>query len=92
MEQKAKGGGIDREIVNTLLETNAVNFDAIGSALAKFGPRAAVSFEGEDIFCLTMKVFLRVFRPIPYRTSFPIGGEFEELGKLRESIGGELTG
>jgi hypothetical protein len=92
MEQSGKLGGAEREIVDTLLETKAVNFEAIGSALAKYGPRAAVTLDGDDVFCLTMKIFLRVFRPIPYRNPWPWGGEFEDLAKLRESIGGELSG
>lgn len=30
----------DREIVNTLLETKAINFEALGKALGTFGPKS----------------------------------------------------
>ena len=52
----------EREIVKTLVDTKAVNFDALGSALAKFGPTAALNLEGEDFFCGTMRRFVHVFR------------------------------
>jgi hypothetical protein len=35
-------GQIDREIVTTLLETKAVNFDALGQAIATLGPKSAL--------------------------------------------------
>lgn len=91
MEESAKLGGAEREIVDALLETKAVDFEAIGATLAKFGPQAAVRLDGEDVFCLTMRIFLRVFRPIPYRTPW-LANELEDLARLRESIGGELRG
>jgi hypothetical protein len=33
---------IDREIVGTLIETKAVNFEALGQAIATFGPRSVM--------------------------------------------------
>jgi hypothetical protein len=38
---------LQQEIVNTLIDSKAVNFDAIGSMIAKFGARAARS--GTDL-------------------------------------------
>ena len=32
---------LEQEIVNALVDSNAVNFDAIGSIIAKYGARAA---------------------------------------------------
>ena len=34
---------LDQEIVNALIDTKAVNFDAIGGIIAKFGDRATRS-------------------------------------------------
>jgi hypothetical protein len=56
----------ERQIVKTLTETKAVEFDAIGRALAQFGPTAAFDFDYEPIFCGTMRYFVHVYRnPFP---------------------------
>lgn len=39
IEQTIPLNETDREILNVLLETKAVNFDALGQAVATFGPR-----------------------------------------------------
>ncbi|MFE0462249.1 hypothetical protein ACFW1A_23655 [Kitasatospora sp. NPDC058965] len=71
-----------RAIVTSLLDTKAVDFTAIGNALAKFGPALALS--GEDGFCGTGQHFVRVFRP---STS---GGPLDSAAQLR-AVGQELT-
>jgi hypothetical protein len=40
----------EREIVKTLTETKAVDFDAIGRTLAQFGPTAALDLDYEPYF------------------------------------------
>ena len=35
-------GGVDREIVSTLIETGAVNFEALGATIAKIGPSSVL--------------------------------------------------
>jgi hypothetical protein len=52
----------ERQIVTALIETNAVNFEALGAVLAKNGASATLNMDGEDWFCGTMRRFIRVFR------------------------------
>jgi hypothetical protein len=61
----------EREVVRTLTETKAVDFEAIGRALAQFGPTAALDFDYEPIFCGTMRYFIHVYRVTP---GLPDGG------------------
>lgn len=76
----------EREFVQTLLDTKAVNFDAIGSAIAKFGPSIALTADGEDNFCWTMRRFIIFFRrPGPWT-------RLEELEALREELGADIHG
>lgn len=42
---------VDREIVSTLLETGAVNFEAIGNTIAKVGPQAMFMEDGWERIC-----------------------------------------
>ncbi len=55
----------EREIVKTLTETKAVDFEAIGRSLAKFGPTAALDFDYEPIFCGTMRYYIHLYRLPP---------------------------
>ncbi len=76
----------EREIVSTLLESRAVNFEAVASALAKYGPSAVLNLDYEDVFCGTMRGFVHVYR---------IGGAhgqtvLENVAALRSEIAGEL--
>jgi hypothetical protein len=60
--------GREREIVTALVETKAVDFEAIGKVLAKFGPTMALDMDYEDGFCGTMRYFTRVYTgPFPPR-------------------------
>ena len=52
----------EREVVTALIDSKAVDFEALGSMVAKHGARATLQFDGEDIFCGTMRRFVRVFR------------------------------
>ena len=40
--EKRELSGVDREIVSTLLETGAVNFEAIGSTIARVGANSVM--------------------------------------------------
>lgn len=64
------------EIVKKLLDTKAVDFNAIGKMVAELGPAVAVAEEPWDVFCGTMRTFIRV-----YRITGP-GLPVEELGAL----------
>jgi hypothetical protein len=44
---------LEQELVNAFIDSNAVNFDAIGSIVAKFGARAARS--GTDLVTIINK-------------------------------------
>lgn|SRR5262249_6281410 len=52
----------ERQIVTALIESQAVNFEALGAALAKYGANATLQLDGEDWFCGTMRRFIRVYR------------------------------
>jgi hypothetical protein len=64
LEEEAKMALNDREreVVKALTETKAVDFEAIGRALAQFGPTAALDLDYEPIFCGTMRYFIHVYR------------------------------
>ena len=87
-------GELDREVVKELLDSGAVNFEAIGATLAKYGPRIAM-LRGEDAdeenFCLTMKLFTHVYRhPRAPVAAGAVTFEGADLAKLRELISPEL--
>jgi hypothetical protein len=65
-----------QEIVKRLLDTKAVDFNAIGKIVAEVGPSLAVADEPWEEFCGTMRHFIRLFRINP-----PIG-PIEDLGEL----------
>jgi hypothetical protein len=81
----------EREIIKSLLDSKTVDFQAIGNAVAKYGPTATTTLEGWEVFCLTMKIFIRIFRPVPFRSA-GTALEMEELGRMRETINKELKG
>jgi hypothetical protein len=71
-----------QEVVAQLLESKAINFDAIGSSLAKLGPELVMADEPWESFCLTMRIMIWV-----YRFPGPRGPIFSDLGALREQAG-----
>jgi hypothetical protein len=75
--------GREREIVETLVETKAVNFEAIGQALAKYGPTMALELDYEEGFCGTMRSYVWSYRRPPTVG----GGEPEVIGEI---VSGEL--
>jgi hypothetical protein len=48
-----------------LVETKAVDFGAIGQALARYGPTMALQFDYEEGFCGTMQFYVWAFRRPP---------------------------
>jgi hypothetical protein len=52
----------ERQIVTALIESKAVDFEALGMMLAKNGANATLNLDGEDWFCGTMRRFIRIFR------------------------------
>ena len=75
-----------QEVVEELLTSNAINFDAIGSSIAKLGPQLVMTDEPWESFCLTMRIMIWV-----YRFPGPRGPVFSDLGALREQAS-ELQG
>ncbi|MCU1257549.1 MAG: hypothetical protein JWO80_434 [Bryobacterales bacterium] len=51
-----------QEIVQNLLSTKAVDFAAIGKAVAEMGPSIAVADEPWEGFCGTMRTFIHIYR------------------------------
>jgi hypothetical protein len=74
----------ERQVVTALIETKAINFEAIGQVIAKNGASATVQFDGDDVFCGTMRRFVRVFR-----LRDELAG-LEHLADLRNVVGQEL--
>lgn len=73
-----------QEIVKKLLDTKAVDFTAIGKMVADLGPSLSLRDEPWENFCLTMKLFLHVYRR-PYPFPWP-NWPIESLGKLGEAV------
>jgi hypothetical protein len=74
-----------QEIVKHLLNSKAVDFAAIGKAVAEMGPGIAAADEPWEGFCGTMRRFI-----IVYRINNP-GTPVENLGQLG-SAAPELKG
>ena len=77
-DQRQAMSMMDREIVKTLLETKAVNFEGLGKAIASFGPTSIlVDDDGWIRWCGSD---LRIYRwPGPRLV-------IEELNALREIV------
>jgi hypothetical protein len=65
-----------QDIVRKLLDSKAVDFAAIGKAVAEFGPALAVANEPWEGFCGTMRRFI-----VLYHVTNP-GTPVEELAGL----------
>ena len=51
-----------QEVVGQLLESKAIDFEAIGNTLARLGPQLAMTDEPWESFCLTMRMMIWVYR------------------------------
>jgi len=85
--EQPKAGLTDTQnpIVQTLIDTHAVDFDAIGRALAEVGPTVgSLRASGEDWFCTVYHSFIHIYiiRKVTALT---------DLATLRE-MGAELKG
>lgn len=74
-----------QEIVKQLLDTKAVDFEAVGKAVSKLGPGLSMADDPWDVFCWTMRTFVR-FYIINQR-----GPVLEDLAGLRDA-GGKIGG
>jgi hypothetical protein len=72
---------VDRQIVETLLETKAINFEAIGHTIAKVGPASVFLDDGWERWCGSD---LRIYK-WPRR-----GFDLEDLATLGDIARGKL--
>lgn len=86
-KERQELSGLEREVVTTLIKTKAVDFEALGAALAKFGPQVALTQYGDDWFCGTMRWFVRFYR-LPDPRPF---ARMQDLAELRETVAPELN-
>lgn len=73
------------DVVRRLVESKAVDFEAIGKTVAELGPSLVLGDEPWDNFCWTMRTFIRIYRTNGPR--LPLEG-LRGLGNLA----GELQG
>jgi hypothetical protein len=73
-----------QEIVKKVLESKAIDFNAVGKVVAELGPSLSLAEEPWDGFCGTMRRFVHVYIINP-----SLGESIENLGQLR-GIAGEL--
>ena len=75
--------GSELEIVKTLIDTKAINFEAVGQVVAQHGASAALNLTGEDAFCGVMQRFVRAYR---LRDSVTELAELAELKQINQDI------
>jgi hypothetical protein len=73
-----------QEIVKSVLDAKAVDFDAVGKVVAKIGPTISLADEPWEVFCGTMQLFVRVFRLDPPIGFPPRLGSALDLSQLRD--------
>lgn len=76
-----------QEIVKKLIDTKAVDFNAIGKVVSELGPSVAMADEPWEGFCGTMRFFVRLY--IIHQPE--LGGTVENLEGLSSSAA-ELRG
>jgi hypothetical protein len=52
---------VHQDIVKRLLDSNTVDFKAIGNVVAELGPSLALADEPWEGFCGTMRTFIRLY-------------------------------
>jgi len=80
-----------QDIVKTVLDAKAIDFDGIGKVVAKLGPSLALADEPWENFCGTMRYFIRIFILNPPIGFPPQWNTVADLAQLRE-VAGELKG
>ena len=68
-----------QDIVKRFLDSKAVDFAAIGKAVAEIGPSSSLADEPWEVFCGTMRRFIRVYIVTPTAGVTSV----EDLGALR---------
>ena len=68
-----------QDIVKRLIDNKAVDFGAVGKAVAELGPTLSIADEPWESFCGTMRYFIRLYILNPHG-GFP---GVEDLGGLR---------
>jgi hypothetical protein len=76
-----------QDVVKRLIDAKAVDFGAIGKAVAELGPSLSLADEPWENFCGTMRHFIRLFILNPQGG----GPVIEDLGGLRNA-GGNIGG
>jgi hypothetical protein len=71
-----------QDVVKRLLDAKAVDFGAVGKAVAELGPTLSLADEPWEGFCGTMRYFIRLFIINPHG-----GVNVEDLGSLRGAAG-----
>jgi hypothetical protein len=74
-----------QDIVKRLLDAKTVDFAAIGSAVGQLGPTVSMADEPWEVFCGTMRRFVRVYH-INFNNDL---NNIEDLAKL-SGVAGEL--
>lgn len=75
----------NHDIVKKLLDTKAVDFNAIGKAVAEIGPTLALADEPWEGFCGTMRTFVHL-----YKLPWPINNPVENVNTLGQLAGEAL--
>ena len=75
-----------KEITKRVIESKAVNFDALGQAVAELGPQLAMMDDPWENFCGTMRYFIRVFRLPPIGPRIPELDRLEKLENLEKKL------
>lgn len=70
-----------KQLVKKLLDSKAVDFNAIGKVIAEVGPSLSLADEPGDFFCGTNRIFVHIYRVV--NPVVPV----EELGQLAANAG-----
>lgn len=75
-----------QEVVKKLLDSKAVDFNAIGKIVSEVGPSMALADEPWEGFCGTMRYFIHIYRI--YNPGVPVSS-LPELGAATREIVGQ---
>jgi hypothetical protein len=72
-----------RQVVRQLLESKAVDFNALGKVIAEVGPSLSLAEDPGDFFCGTNRIFFHVYQIFgpntPVENLGELGASAEEL-------------
>lgn len=89
MEQGKRLTDAEREVLNALVDSKAVDFEAVGKALATLGPnyiKRAADTGGKDIFIEIVTSFICLLELPPLPDGGPIIARVRELQKIAEDL------